>query len=118
MHDKQTAEVLDRDEALAAVDGDMELLEELVELFCADRDAMTERLRAAVEAGDATEVREAAHAIKGAVGVFGAHECARLALALETMGRAGTLDGAAGRVDALEGALGRLVTEFDALVNA
>ena len=60
-------------------------------VFLADTPTMLGRLRAAARAGDTAEVAAAAHAIKGAAGLFSqgpAFECARR---LEKVARTGDL---------------------------
>ena len=59
-------------------------------------------LRRCVDNGDARGVQEAAHAIKGTVGNFGAHAASEAARALEVMGREGVLTGAGAGVARLE----------------
>lgn len=85
--------VFDRERALAGVDGDRELLGELVELFAEDCPRLLRELAAAVSAGDADGIARGAHALKGSVGVFGARRAADLANELEERGRAEELDG-------------------------
>jgi two-component system sensor histidine kinase/response regulator len=71
--------------ALERTAGDRDLLRELAELFCGDSPRMLAEIRAAIDAGDGVRLREAAHAIKGAVGVFDPAAAYQTALALETM---------------------------------
>jgi HPt (histidine-containing phosphotransfer) domain-containing protein len=59
-------------------------------------------LRQALEQGDAAELRRAAHTIKSSSNDFGATTLAELCQELETMGKAGTLDGAAELVAQVE----------------
>lgn len=93
---------------LERVEGDAELLREVVELFRADSPRLMEEVRAAVVAGDAAALKRAAHTLKGAAGNFGAAAVVAAALELEAMGRAGDLGGAAPARDRLEAALGSL----------
>jgi signal transduction histidine kinase/CheY-like chemotaxis protein len=77
------ADLLDR------VAGDQELLQELVALFCADCPRMLGDVRAALDSHDADRLQRAAHALKGAVGVFGESSAWNTALHLEELGRGG-----------------------------
>ncbi len=77
--------------ALAAVDGDRNLLRELAAIFAEDSPRMVETLRGAIDSASAKTVADAAHALKGAVGVFGADEAVALAYDLEKQGRSGDL---------------------------
>jgi CheY-like chemotaxis protein len=98
----------DATEILARVGDDRELLAELVEIYRTDTPMLLARLRAAVAGGDARGVEEAAHAIKGTVGNFGAPAAAAEAAALEKMAQAGGLEGA-------DEGLGRLERELQYL---
>ena len=62
----------DPDDVLARVEGNRDLLAELVDIFRAEYPRLLANLRHSVETGDARGVQEAAHAIKGTVGNFGA----------------------------------------------
>lgn len=99
---------------LASAGGDHGLLEELTTTFDAERPAWIASLRAALAAGDAAVVRRVAHSIAGALGYLRAASVRQRALALETMGREGRLDGAGPAIDRLEtdlGTLSRLLAE-------
>jgi PAS domain S-box-containing protein len=71
--------------ALGRTAGDMGLVRELAELFCADSARMLADIRAALDERDGKRLKEAAHALKGAVGVFDPSVAYKTALALETM---------------------------------
>jgi PAS domain S-box-containing protein len=86
--------VLDKDAVLMRVGGDRELLQEIVQLFLADCPRMIAGIRQALDEGDARKLYEAGHLFKGAVGNFAAPEAFAAALALETLGRQGSLNGA------------------------
>jgi HPt (histidine-containing phosphotransfer) domain-containing protein len=98
------------------VEGDTELLREIVELFLDDSPRQMVAVQAAVAASNAQALRRAAHALKGAASNFGAAAVVAAALELETMARTGNVAGAAAVADrlavallALEGALARLM---------
>jgi signal transduction histidine kinase/CheY-like chemotaxis protein len=73
--------------ALQLVGGDSELLHEMIGLFLQRHPQLLARVEAAVLAGDAEELSEAAHAYKGAVSHFAAPDVHDIALALERAGR-------------------------------
>jgi len=98
----------DPSDVLARVEGDRDLLAELVDIFRAEYPRLLANLRKEVEKGDARGVEEAAHAIKGAVGNFGAPVVSAAALALEVMGRVGALMGANAGMARLEEEVERL----------
>lgn len=84
--------VFDRDATMDRLDGDQELFKELIEIFLTDSKQQLDSIRASIQAGDATETSQLAHAIKGALGNIGAMKCHRLALELERRGKAGVCD--------------------------
>jgi CheY-like chemotaxis protein len=103
--------------ALDRVDGDRGLLAEIAGIFLQDLDAMREAVTAAAAAGDAGALSRAAHRIKGSVLTFGAGPSSDAALALEQMGRAGEIEGAAGVVQVLQIELDRLAAALKPLAE-
>jgi HPt (histidine-containing phosphotransfer) domain-containing protein len=87
---------------LSRLDGDVELAVQLAEIFNEESPHMLQRLGAAVAAGEADEVRRAAHALKGSVSNFIDAGPAATAFELETMGRNSTLDQASVAFERLE----------------
>jgi HPt (histidine-containing phosphotransfer) domain-containing protein len=74
------AAIFDREAALARVDGDLVLLQELVRIFLDDFPRQLAEIRQAIAARDASRLSRAAHSLGGAVANFGAepaHEAAR-----------------------------------------
>jgi PAS domain S-box-containing protein len=100
--------LVDEAEALSRVDGDADLLRELVELFLASCDEQLAALLRAVERNDAQALRLTSHCLKGAVATFGARAAYEAALRLEALGKEGDLSGAADAYAALAEAVGRL----------
>jgi HPt (histidine-containing phosphotransfer) domain-containing protein len=100
------------------VEGDTELLREIIELFLEDSPRLIDEVRAAVAAGDAAALRRAAHTLKGAASNFGASAVVAAALELETMGRTGDLSGAAPARDRLGAALAALDAALAALAES
>jgi HPt (histidine-containing phosphotransfer) domain-containing protein len=78
---------------LSRVDGDEEIFGELCDIFLDDAPKRLAAIRAALEARDARGVRAAAHAFKGAAGVFDATGIVDAARRLEQMGDQGRLEG-------------------------
>jgi HPt (histidine-containing phosphotransfer) domain-containing protein len=64
-------------------------------------------LRAAAARGDAKELREVAHALKGSAGQLGARSVQLVASRIEEIGRSGAVTGAAALVEGLDGELQR-----------
>ena len=90
-----TPDVLDREAALARVDGDLGMLASLVEIMLTELTEMTNTLREALKAGNAQALEHAAHRLKGSVSIFGATLATETALQLEKIGRSGDLRDAA-----------------------
>lgn len=76
---------------LARVDGDEQIFAELCDIFLDDAPKRLAAIRAALEAGNAAALRAAAHAFKGAAGVFDAEQIVALARRLEVIGAEGNL---------------------------
>ncbi|MBF0215051.1 MAG: response regulator [Magnetococcales bacterium] len=79
--------IVDLDRLIKTVDGDQDLLREITELYFTDAPRQMRRIEQAIAAGNAQEVREAAHSLKGATGAFGRIHVYDLALALEHAGQ-------------------------------
>jgi two-component system sensor histidine kinase/response regulator len=106
--------VIDRLAMLAQVDGDQELLGELVTLFRETYPALLADLREGIREHAGTRVREAAHSLKGAVSNFQVTTAVELAQSLELMGRSGDLQGAEDKFTRLEAEMLRIETALAA----
>jgi HPt (histidine-containing phosphotransfer) domain-containing protein len=84
-------EVFDRGKFLANVDGNLELMQEVVNLFLADCPRRLAALHNAVAQGDRTALEHAAHMLKGSAGYIGASAVFTAALEVETIARCGDL---------------------------
>ncbi len=102
---------IDTASALARVEGDVELLMEMVALFLEELPDLLTTLREAVTAGDAGAIERAAHKLKGSVGNFAARPAFEAALKLEVLGRERNLSEA-------EPAYGELEKEIQRLRSA
>jgi two-component system sensor histidine kinase/response regulator len=101
---------------LDRVEGDTELLREIVELFLADCPRMLAEVQAAIGAGDPVALKRSAHTLKGAAANFGATAAVALSLELETIGKSGEVSGAGAVGERLEVALTMLRTALVALL--
>ena len=88
--------------------GDDAFVAELIEQFVTDSPALVTAARHGVEAGDADEVRRAAHTLKSNAATFGANELADRSSRLEAAARAGTLDDGLARIEAIADELERV----------
>ncbi|MBF0260681.1 MAG: response regulator [Magnetococcales bacterium] len=87
--------IVDMDRLLKTVDFDLDLLREITSLYFTDAPRQMARIERGLATGDANEVREAAHSLKGATGAFGRVEVHTLTFEIEQAGKAGELRRAA-----------------------
>jgi len=106
-----TNEVVDREVALARVEGDEGLLADLAKLFCEESPKLLSAVRDAVARRDSAALKRAAHSLKGSMSTFAARDATEAALRLEELAGGGEL------VDA-EGAYRLLATQVDRLKQA
>jgi GAF domain-containing protein/DNA-binding response OmpR family regulator len=81
--------------------GDEGFVSELIEQFVADAPRLVAAARAGLDAGDAEEVRRAAHTLKSNAATFGAHALAGRSRELEDAATRGALEDASEQVDAM-----------------
>lgn len=106
--DTDASEVFDVIEVLDRVDGDMEMLTKLVDLFRSERAELLAAMRRSIGSSDAPALERAAHALDGKLEKFGAVDTRQLAGALERMGHDGTLAAAPTALTVLEAHVSRL----------
>ncbi len=111
-----TAPVVDWDAAIARLNGDRELLAEMIEVFRTEAPRLIDRISVAVRKRDAAELKISAHTLKGAVGNFAAKTVFAAALRLETLAKDGNFDEVPAAQLALEHELERLMPALDELV--
>lgn len=83
--------MIDMKEALEAMEGDRELLQDCLFLLQEDMPGRIEEIRAALAIGDLVRVSRGAHTIKGSVAVVGATALKKTASVLEDASRSGHL---------------------------
>jgi two-component system, sensor histidine kinase and response regulator len=108
---------LDERDALGRVNGDRQLLRDVARLFLADYPRTLADLRRAVRRDDPAGTHAAAHALKGAVAIFGARAAVESAAALQRMGETGQLTGAKAALEVLEARLAALRAEIAVLTR-
>jgi len=116
--ERDAGDVIDSAALLAGVGGDRQLLSEMAALFATDSVEMLSKIQAAVEQQDAPQLHRAAHALKGAIGNFGAKAAFGLAQQLEILGREHDLRGAGAACLGLERELTRLRAALQQLTKA
>jgi HPt (histidine-containing phosphotransfer) domain-containing protein len=80
--------------ALENVNGNQELLVEVVQLFLDDSSRMLNLIRQSIGDGDADSLQQTAHALKGAMLFLGETRASVEAQSLENIGHSGDLDDA------------------------
>jgi two-component system, sensor histidine kinase and response regulator len=85
---------IDLPAALSIVDGDQDLLLDLIVTVLEDYPRSIVELHQAITTGDAPRMSPLAHSMKGAVASFAAHTAPALAYDLESRGRQGKLEDA------------------------
>ena len=108
--------VMNLAEAMGNMDGDAELLQEIVGIFMQTGAEQLTLLKGAVAAGDARDVALRAHGMKGGASNFCARKFVAAALKLELLAKSGTLDGAPGLLAAMKESFTEL-EEITPLVN-
>jgi PAS domain S-box-containing protein len=90
----KSEQTVDNSTLLARFGGDRRLVFKLVNAFRKDCPRMIARIGSAIRARDAAALADAAHALKGSVGNFGASAAFETAREVEKLAREGKLDGA------------------------
>jgi two-component system sensor histidine kinase/response regulator len=99
--------------ALGRVDGDKDLLKELVQAFQEDLSERVASLTSAIRRGDDLETFHSAHSLRGPLGILCADKALALAGELETLGRAGQIGEAATVGEAFEVEMTRVAAFLD-----
>ncbi|MFH1314371.1 MAG: response regulator [Candidatus Eisenbacteria bacterium] len=101
-------DVISWEEAVKQMEGDVELLKEIAEMFLEESPVLMDRMRQAAADGDCKKLERAAHTIKGSVGNFAARLAFDAAQRVEELGREGDLDHAVEAFKKLEQEIERL----------
>jgi len=104
--------VFDINDALDRVEGDRELLEEIVRIFTGECAGNMDAIRQAFTAGDARLLERLAHTIKGASANLGAVAVCKVAFELEKLAAAGDLSNAPEWIDKIQREIDRLLPEL------
>jgi HPt (histidine-containing phosphotransfer) domain-containing protein len=100
--------------ALASVQGDEDLLREIIEAFLEEAPKQVAALDQGMAGGDRITVRRAAHTIKGASRYFGLQSIVDRALRVETLANNGDLVAAKPLVDDLKSDVEQIVPQMKA----
>jgi len=88
------------------IEGRPDVLSELIDIFIENAEQSIESIRDAIKAGDAVEIRQRSHALKGSSANLGANRLLDVSRRIGEKGRAGSLEG-------IESLLSELICEFD-----
>jgi two-component system, sensor histidine kinase and response regulator len=117
MGSEEVKKDMDLDIALSHVDGDMQLLAELAELFLQDYPRLLEEIRESIPKADFSVLERGAHTLKGRLAFFGIRRIRDLASNLEDMGRTGDQSHSMQALKTIEIEMGKILPEFDALAR-
>ncbi|MEO6026859.1 MAG: response regulator [Candidatus Binatia bacterium] len=109
--------VLDRTALYEQVGDEADLLLKVIEMFRIDSVSVVAKLDVALSEGDASEVQQGAHRIKGALLTLGGKAAADVARHLEHMGREGDVSQGMPLLADLRRELARLEPELDSVVR-
>jgi HPt (histidine-containing phosphotransfer) domain-containing protein len=107
--------IIDLPAALARIDGDADLLLDVLGLFRRDCPKLLDDIREAVAQDDSPALERGAHKLKGALSAFCAHPASAAADVLEGLGRSGAAGQSVDAFRLLEAELARLGPVLDAL---
>jgi two-component system sensor histidine kinase/response regulator len=108
----EKARIFDEQAALSYTGGDRELLQDVIATFRTSCSTYQRRIERALEGNDAEAVRQAAHALKGAVATVGSPAGRDAAAAVEQLARDGNIDGARTAYASLDRCLSQLDAAF------
>ena len=91
---------------LESVGDDADFMAELIEVYFDDSPRLLAAMQRACSAGNAEDLRRAAHSLKSCSASFGALRLAKKCKELEDLGKAGVLEGAAEQI-------GQIVEEYE-----
>ncbi len=98
--------------------GDPEFLQELVDMYLEDAQALLQDLQSALAKASAEDVGRTAHKLKGSSANMGAQRISHLATELEEAGRSASLGNAPQLVMTLENELGSVKVAFQRLLSS
>lgn len=111
------ASCLDVHAALERVEGDRELLDELLRIFVDECNNSVREIRETWNARDAHVLTRLAHTLKGSAANMGANRVSEAAFALERQVRSGNLRHAVKQIADLEHEVKRLIPELDSYLR-
>jgi len=111
--EKMAVSIIDFQELLSRVEGDRELIRDLLSIFKEEFPQHHQALRKAVESMDAPRIASEAHALKGMLANLGAQSAAEAAAQLEQLGRTGASSGLEASLAAFDRIAAELLPQVD-----
>jgi two-component system, sensor histidine kinase and response regulator len=108
-HFQDSAELIDHASLLERVEGDQELLSEMIHLFEEDAPKLVDAMRDALQRGDLAVLERSAHSLKGAASNLSAKVAAAAALQLEKDAKNKNLESAKDHLEHVEQEVKRLL---------
>jgi len=99
------------------IDGDLDLLRDLIGIFSREYPGILLRIESAISQGEGNDLQKASHKLKGSVLQFSASAAAAAAAKLEEMGRSGSMEGAPACLAALKNEVGSLMESLDLMMQ-
>jgi len=106
--ERPPAEVLDEAALMSRVDNDLQLMQDLIDLYLADYPRLVDEIRTALERKDARALQRGAHSLKGCTSNLAAKLASEAAFKLEGLAHTGNWAEAADALESLERELARL----------
>ncbi|MFV1966030.1 MAG: response regulator [Pirellulaceae bacterium] len=103
---------MDWSKAFEVVQGDQELLKEMIDAFLDEYPSRLASIRRSIESGDHETLRREAHTIKGSMRYFGAHRAFEQAFALERMAYEERTGDVSAQADRLSEEIDRITLEM------
>lgn len=113
---EQGPEAFDLDSVCRRLGQDASAVAETLQLLVSECHILLEKMRLAINAGDAAELERAAHTLKHSAAEVDAHGVAQAAAQLEELGRSGDLSGIGEALDRLEDEVERLTAALQTAV--
>jgi len=99
------------------IDGDVDLLRDLIDIFAKEVPGILLRIESAISQGEGTELQKASHKLKGSVLQFSASGAAAAAANLEEMGKRGAMEGAGASLTKLKSEVGSLMESLNSMIQ-
>jgi PAS domain S-box-containing protein len=112
-----SVEALDLEAALARLDGDRNLFEELAQIFKSECPKIMAEMRRAISEGDVKALEHQAHSLKGSSAHLSASEVSRTAAEIESLARSGKIGEATELMKILESGIERLLLGLDSVMR-